>query len=97
MHIVKIRRVSSSNVITLPQQFEASGDSSGVSVIVEQTPSGELLVMPEDPLRNRVRESARRIIAEHREALSLLEAYDRGDATPSYAKEDDARDANGIS
>jgi antitoxin component of MazEF toxin-antitoxin module len=80
MHVVKVRRVGNSNVVTLPQEYEAAGYVPGTSVVVEQTPTGELLVMPEARLRDGVQEIGRRVIAEHREALDLLEAHDRGQA-----------------
>ena len=80
MQIVKIRRVGNSNVVTLPHQFEAAGYTPGISVVIEQAPTGELILMPEDRVRTRVREIGRRVIEEHREALDLLEAFDRGEA-----------------
>ena len=80
MHVVKIRRVGNSNVVTLPHQLEAAGYAPGTSVVVEQTSTGELLLVPEDHLRDRIREIGRRVVAEHREALDLLEAFDRGEA-----------------
>lgn len=80
MHVVKVRRVGNSNVVTLPQEYEAAGYTPGTSVVVEQTPTGEILVVPESRVRERVREIGRRVIDEHREALDLLEAHDRGEA-----------------
>lgn len=80
MQVVKIRRVGNSNVVTLPHELEASGYTVGTSVVVEQTSTGELLLVPEGRLRRPIEEIGRRVIAEHREALDLMEAYDRGEA-----------------
>ena len=80
MQVVKIRRVGNSNVVTLPHQLEAAGYTPGTSVVVEQTPTGELLLMPEARLRERIQAIGQRVIEEHREALDLLAAYDRGEA-----------------
>ena len=79
MQIVKIRRVGNSNVVTLPHQLEAAGYTAGTSVLVEQTPDGHLLLMPETSVRERIRAIGRQVIEEDREALALLEAVDRGD------------------
>ncbi len=81
MHMVKIRRVGNSNVITLPQQLEAAGYTSGASVFIEQTDSGDLLILPEDRLEERNNETGRRVIEENREALEMLAAYDRDEIT----------------
>ena len=80
MEIVKIRRVGNSNVVTLPRSLEAAGYVGGTSVVVEQTPTGEVVLIPESRVRDRFRGIGRRLIAEHREGLELLEAYDRGEA-----------------
>ena len=80
MQIVKIRRVGNSNVVTLPHQLEAAGYTAGTSVVIEQTPDGHLLLMPETSVRERIREVGRKVIREHREALDLLAAHDRGEA-----------------
>lgn len=80
MHIVKIRRVGNSNVVTLPHALETAGYTAGTSVVVEQTATGEVLLVPETRLRERMRAIGRRVIAENREALDLLDAYDRGEA-----------------
>lgn len=80
MHVVKIRRVGNSNVVTLPHQLEAAGYTPGSSVIIERAPTGELILMAEDRIRARIREIGRRVIEENREALALLAAYDQGEA-----------------
>ena len=80
MQIVKIRRVGNSDVVTLPHQLEAAGSTPGTSVVIEEAPTGELILMPEDWVRARVREIGRRVIEQDREALDLLAAYDRGEA-----------------
>ena len=81
MEIVKIRRVGNSNVVTLPRSFEAAGYVAGSSVVLDQTPTGDLLMIPESRARGDLRELGRRLVAEHAEGLALLEAYDRGEAT----------------
>ena len=86
MQVVKIRRVGKSNVITLPHHLEAAGYAPGTTIVVEQTPTGELLLVPESRVRERVQEIGRRVIAEHREALDLLAAYDRGEATSVHGE-----------
>ena len=78
MHVVKVRRVGNSNVVTLPKSLELAGFAAGASVVVEPLPSGEVMLVPEAQLRERVRAIGRKVIAEHREALALLEAYDQG-------------------
>ena len=77
MHVVKIRRVGNSNVVTLPHQLEAAGYAPGTSVVVEQTSTGELLLVPESRVRDHVRTLGRRVIEEDREALDILASHDR--------------------
>lgn len=79
MQVVKIRRVGNSNVVTLPHELEAAGYTAGTSVVVEQTSTGEVLLVPEARVRESIREIGRRVIREDREALELLAAYDRGE------------------
>jgi len=74
---VKIRHVGNSNVISLPRTFEDLGYREGVEVVVESLPTGELLIIPAAQLRAHIRELGRRAIAENREALEKLAAYDR--------------------
>jgi antitoxin component of MazEF toxin-antitoxin module len=80
MHVVKIRRVGNSNVVTLPHELEEAGYTAGTSVVVEQTSTGEVFLVPEGRIRDQIEEIGRRVIADHREALDLMEAYDRGEA-----------------
>lgn len=80
MQIVKVRRVGNSNVVTLPRSLEAAGFEVGASVVVEALPGGQVLLVPAANVRERIRGIGRRVIAEHREALELLDAYDRGEA-----------------
>ena len=77
MHVVKVRRVGNSNVVTLPQEYEAAGYVPGTSVVVEQTPTGELVVMPEARIKDYIRTIGRQVVAEDREALEILTAHDR--------------------
>jgi antitoxin component of MazEF toxin-antitoxin module len=79
MQIVKIRRVGNSNVISLPKEFEKSGFVPGTSVAVDETPTGELVIMPASRLQRDFREIIRQVVAEDREALDMLARYDRGE------------------
>jgi antitoxin component of MazEF toxin-antitoxin module len=77
MQIVKIRKVGNSNAVTLPRDLEAQGYTEGTEVMVDVLPTGELLVMPAAKVREYVRMLARQAIEDNREALDILEAYDR--------------------
>ncbi len=83
MDSVKIRRVGNSNVVSLSRDFEELGYTEGTDVVVESLPTGELLIMPAARVRTHVREIGRRALAENREALEKLAAYDRGEVEPS--------------
>ena len=76
MRIVKVRRVGNSNVVSIPRELEAHGYVPGSSVLVEELPGGELRIMPTEQLRERIRDSGRRIVAEHQEALRILADHD---------------------
>ena len=78
MKLVKVRRVGNSNVMTLPHGIERLGYLPDSQVLVEELPSGQLLVTPADRIRARVRRVGRKVVAEDREALRILEAHDRG-------------------
>jgi antitoxin component of MazEF toxin-antitoxin module len=77
MKLVKVRRVGNSIVMTLPRGVERLGFTPGSQVLVEELPSGQLLVTPAEKFRTRLRKTGREVVAEDREALSILEAYDR--------------------
>ena len=77
VRIVKVRRVGNSNVMTLPHGIERLGYRSDTEVLVEELPSGQLLVTPADKIRARVRRVGRKVVGEDREALRILEAHDR--------------------
>lgn len=72
MKIVKVRRVGNSNVVSIRREFEASGYTPGSSVLVEELAGGELRILPTDRVRERVREIADRVVAEHPAALEIL-------------------------
>jgi len=76
MKVVKVRRVGNSNVVSIPRELEARGYVPGTSVLVEELPSGELRIMPTEQLRDRIRESGRRVVDEHSEALRILADHD---------------------
>jgi len=77
MKLVKVRRVGNTIVMTLPRGVERLGFTPGSQVLVEELPSGQLLVTPAEKFRTRLRKTVREVVAEDREALSILEAYDR--------------------
>ncbi|HYU56910.1 MAG TPA: hypothetical protein VEO00_02520 [Actinomycetota bacterium] len=83
MDIVKIRRVGNSNVISLPKSLEGLGYVSGTSVVVEELDSGELRVVPVSKVRELIREVGRRVVAENREALQILERHDSQGSSPA--------------
>jgi antitoxin component of MazEF toxin-antitoxin module len=82
MKIVKIRRVGNSNVVSIPREFEDRGFSPGASVLVEELPGGELRILPTEKVRERIRETGRRMVAEHEEALQILAEHDPDAQTP---------------
>jgi antitoxin component of MazEF toxin-antitoxin module len=69
--------VANSILMTLPRGVERLGFTPGSQVLVEELPSGQLLVTPAEKFRTRLRKTGREVVAEDREALSILEAYDR--------------------
>jgi antitoxin component of MazEF toxin-antitoxin module len=79
MKIVKVRRVGNSNVVSIPREFEASGYTPGTSVLVEELGDGELRILPVDKVRERVREIADRVVAEHPEAMEILATHNPDD------------------
>ncbi len=54
MKTAKIRRVGNSNVVTLPRVFERAGFTPGTEVVLEELPTGELLIQPVARLRGPV-------------------------------------------
>lgn len=76
MKIVKIRRVGNSNVVSIPREYEGRGFSAGASVLVEELPGGELRLLPTEKVRERIRETGRRVVVEHEEALQILAEHD---------------------
>jgi antitoxin component of MazEF toxin-antitoxin module len=85
VQLVKIRRVGNSNVISLPRSLEQSGYMPGTEVLVDTLPSGEVVLHLASGVREHIRAAGRRIIAENREALDILEAYDRDPAPNNRA------------
>jgi antitoxin component of MazEF toxin-antitoxin module len=76
MKVVQVRRVGESNVISIPQEFEALGYAEGSSVIVEEMPGGDLRIMSTENVRERIHDIGERIVAEHGEALQILADHD---------------------
>lgn len=77
MKLVKIRRVGNSNVVSIPPQHEDLGFKPEAQVLVTALPSGELRVLPVANVRKMILEYGRRVIAEDRRALRILEDHDR--------------------
>jgi len=80
--IVKVRRVGNSNVVSIPREFEDRGFAAGASVLVEELPGGELRLLPTEMVRERIRETGRRVVAEHGEALEILSGHDPDAQSP---------------
>lgn len=80
MKVVKVRRVGNSNVVSIPPQLEDLGFTPQAEVLVTALPSGELRVLPVSNVRKMIRDYGRRIMAEDRRALQILEDYDRKNA-----------------
>lgn len=51
MHIMKIRRVGNSNVVSLPHALEQLGYTAGTTVLVDVLPDGALRIVPTDRVR----------------------------------------------
>lgn len=80
MELLKVRRVGNTAVITLPKAIASRGFDVGTYVLLDER-NGEL-VLRRATITEAVREVAREVIAEDREALDYLEAYDRGAVAP---------------
>lgn len=78
-----MRRVGNSDGFAIPREFESSGYAPGSSVLVEQLADGELRILPTDRVRDRTRQTARGVVAEHPEALDILAKHDPADDPPS--------------
>jgi hypothetical protein len=81
MEIRKVWRVGGSNVLTVPRSLEADGLRLGAQVIWDKLPTGEIIVRPVESVRDRIRAIGKEVIAENKQALDLLEAYDRGESS----------------
>jgi len=76
IRILKVRRVGNSNVVSIPREYEAKGFTPGSSVLLDETADGELRLLPTEKLREHIRDTGRRVVAEHSEALRLLAEHD---------------------
>jgi antitoxin component of MazEF toxin-antitoxin module len=76
MRIVKVRRVGNSNVVSIPRELESRGYTPGSSVLMEELPGGELRILPAEVVRERIRETGRRLVDAHPEALQILAEHD---------------------
>jgi hypothetical protein len=45
-------------------------------VLLEETPDGELRILPTEKVREQIRRVGRRLVDEHREALRILAEHD---------------------
>ncbi|HVC35135.1 MAG TPA: hypothetical protein VNL16_16605 [Chloroflexota bacterium] len=79
MEIVKVRRVGTSNVVSLPRAFERLGYRPGTFVVLDDLPNGDIILRRADSVRKAVEAITPRVIEESQEALDLLAAYDRGE------------------
>lgn len=79
MKIVKIRRVGNSDVITMPREFEELGFTPGTEVVIDYTADGGLHILPVNRMKRNFDDIVRQVVAEDREALEMLAAYDRGE------------------
>ncbi|HEX6506264.1 MAG TPA: hypothetical protein VF221_01410 [Chloroflexota bacterium] len=77
MKVVKVRRVGNSNVVSIPSELGELGFTPQAEVLVSALPSGELRVLPVSNVRMMIRDYGRRVMAEDRHALQILEEYDR--------------------
>ncbi|MFN0071323.1 MAG: hypothetical protein ACKVVP_07510 [Chloroflexota bacterium] len=78
MHVVKIRKVGSGNVVSVPSALAASGYCAGQRVIIEELSNGDLLVRRVINHSKQLQANTRRVIEKHRKSLDILEAYDQG-------------------
>ena len=78
--MVKVRRVGSSNVISLPRDLEELGFRPDTQVMLRPLPNGEgLLVIPANQIDAYIDRIAAQVIEEERPVLERLAAYDRGE------------------
>lgn len=75
-----MRRVGNSNVISIPKALESAGYAAGTEVLLEQLDDGSLRLVRVSDVQQLIRSVGRRVVAEDREALEMLAAYDRGAA-----------------
>lgn len=74
----KVRRVGHSNVVTLPRELEGAGYAPGADVVVNQLPDGTVTLMLAGKVRDQlVQQAIEQVVAENREALAQLAAYDQ--------------------
>lgn len=83
MEIVKVRRVGTSNVVSLPRAFERLGYQPGTFVVLDALPNGDIILRRVDSVRKAVEAITPRVIEENQEALDILTAYDRGEEVPT--------------
>lgn len=68
--------------VVLPASFVRGGYEGDRPVIVERLETGELVTRSVDSHKPYVRAMIREMARQHRHALDILAAYDRGEATP---------------
>jgi antitoxin component of MazEF toxin-antitoxin module len=77
VHVVKIRKVGSGNVVSVPSALAESGYSTGQQVTIQKLPNGDLLVRRVVDRSEQLQSTARRLMQKHRKSLEILEAYDK--------------------
>ncbi len=91
MKIMKIRKVGNSMVVSLPHELESRGYRVGTQVMIQELPTGELRIVPTNRVRQFVRESARKVVAEDQEALRILADYEQQQAEVTNSRTADSR------
>jgi antitoxin component of MazEF toxin-antitoxin module len=75
MDLVKVRKVGNSAVVTLPHSI-AEKLPAGTRVLIQELDNGDLLIRRPENFEDAIRESGRRVVANHRQLLDRLAAYD---------------------
>jgi len=81
MHAVKIRRVGSGNVVSVPSALAEHGYGAGQRVTIETLPTGDLLIRRVVDRDKQLQATARRLIQRHRKSLDILAACDDREIT----------------
>lgn len=89
MKVVTVRKVGNSNVVSIPAEMERLGYTTGISVMIDALPDGDLKITPVTRVREAMQRAISTVVEEDREALDLLKAHDHsGDSAPGEDKGD---------